>query len=121
VHDLADAAPKALVSKIKGDARFASIRDAAKNADRLALATPYTANAAAITSAGDLAGKILIDVTNPIGANFTLAVGFNNSGAEEVAKLAPRVRVYKAMHQVGFEDLDLVASQLSGRSPSGWS
>jgi hypothetical protein len=37
------------------------------------LATPYAANAAPITSAGDLPGKILIDVTNPIGADFTLA------------------------------------------------
>jgi len=90
VRDLADAAPKALVSKIKGDARFASVRDAVEDADVVVLATPYAANAAAITSAGELAGKILIDVTNPIGADFALAVGLNSSGAEEVAKLAPR-------------------------------
>jgi 8-hydroxy-5-deazaflavin:NADPH oxidoreductase len=63
------------------------------------LATPYAANAAAIAAAGDLAGKILIDVTNPIGAGFTLAVGFNTSGAEEVAKLAAGARVYKAMNK----------------------
>jgi 8-hydroxy-5-deazaflavin:NADPH oxidoreductase len=64
------------------------------------LATPYAANSAAIAAAGDLSGKILIDVTNPIG---TLAVGFTSSGGEEVAKLAPRAKVYKAMNQVGFE------------------
>ena len=103
VSDLAGADPKALLSKIKGDARLGSVRDAAKDADVVVLATPYAANAAAITSAGDLAGKILIDVTNPIDANFTLAVGLNSSGAEEVAKLATRARVYKAMNQVGFE------------------
>jgi predicted dinucleotide-binding enzyme len=73
VRDLADTAPKRLVSKIKGDARFASVRDATKDADVVVLATPYAANAAPITSAGDLPGKILIDVTNPIGADFTLA------------------------------------------------
>jgi len=67
------------------------------------LATPYAANAAAVTAAGDLSGKILIDVTNPIGSNFSLAVGFNSSGAEEVAKLASRAKVFKAMNQVGFE------------------
>jgi 8-hydroxy-5-deazaflavin:NADPH oxidoreductase len=33
----------------------------------------------------------------------SLAVGFNTSEAEEVAKLAPRARVYKAMNQAGFE------------------
>jgi 8-hydroxy-5-deazaflavin:NADPH oxidoreductase len=103
IRDVADADAKALVSRIKGDARLASVREAAKDADVVVLATPYAANAAAIAAAGDLSGKILMDVTNPIGANFTLAVGFNTSGAEEVARLAPRAKVYKAMNQVGFE------------------
>ncbi len=103
MRDLADADAKALVGKIKGNAKLASVSDAARDAEVVVLATPYAANAAAIASAGDLAGKILIDVTNPIGANFTLAVGHTTSGAEEVAKLAPRARVFKAMNQVGFE------------------
>jgi 8-hydroxy-5-deazaflavin:NADPH oxidoreductase len=103
VRDIADADAKSLVSKIKGNSRLASVRDAAKDAEVVVLATPYPANAAAITAAGDLSGKILIDVTNPIGPNFSLSVGFNSSGAEEVAKLAPRAKVYKAMNQVGFE------------------
>ncbi|HUH85067.1 MAG TPA: NADPH-dependent F420 reductase [Stellaceae bacterium] len=103
VRDTGDADAKALVAKIKGEARLASVRDAAKDADVVVLATPYAANAAALASAGDLAGKILIDVTNPIGANFSLAVGFDDSGAEQVAKLAPGARVFKAMNQVGFE------------------
>ena len=97
IRDVADADAKA------SDARLASVREAAKDADVVVLATPYAANAAAIAAAGDLSGKILMDVTNPIGANFTLAVGFNTSGAEEVARLAPRAKVYKAMNQVGFE------------------
>lgn len=67
------------------------------------LATPFAASAAALASAGNLAGKILIDVTNPIGADFSLAVGFDDHGAEQVAKLAPGTRVFKAMNQVGFE------------------
>jgi predicted dinucleotide-binding enzyme len=103
VRDLSDAGAKALVGQIKGDARLASVRDAAADAEIVVLATPYAANAAAIASAGDLAGKIVIDVTNPIGANFSLAVEPNSSGAEEVAKLATGARVFKAMNQVGFE------------------
>jgi predicted dinucleotide-binding enzyme len=103
VRNLDDADAKSLVGKIRGDTRLASVRDAAKDSDVVVLATPYAANAAALAAAGDLAGKILVDVTNPIGANFSLAVGFDNSGAEEVAKLAPRAKVYKAMNQVGFE------------------
>jgi len=103
VRNLADADVKALVGKIKGEARLASVGDAAQDAEVVVLATPYAANAAAVAAAGDLAGKILIDVTNPIGADFTLAVGHTSSGAEEVAKLVPRARVFKAMNQVGFE------------------
>jgi 8-hydroxy-5-deazaflavin:NADPH oxidoreductase len=103
VRDVADADAKALIGRIKGDARLASVSDAAKEAEVVVLATPYQANAAAIAGAGDLSGKILIDVTNPVGGGLTLAVGFNTSDAEQVAKLAPRARVYKAMNQVGFE------------------
>jgi 8-hydroxy-5-deazaflavin:NADPH oxidoreductase len=103
VRNIDDTDAKALVGKIKGKARLASVGEAVRDAEVVVLATPYAANAAAIAAAGDLAGKILIDVTNPIGAGFTLAVGFDNSGAEEVAKLVPRAKVYKAMNQVGFE------------------
>jgi 8-hydroxy-5-deazaflavin:NADPH oxidoreductase len=100
IRNVEDADAKALVGKIKGEARLASVGDAAKDADVVVLATPYAANPAAIAAAGDLAGKILIDVTNPIGPNFSLAVGFTSSGGEE---LAPHAKVYKAMNQVGFE------------------
>lgn len=103
VRDPADPAANALVAEINGEARLAPVPDAVKDAEVVVLATPYAANAAAIASAGDLAGKILIDVTNPIAADFSLAVGFNASGAEQVAKLAPGARVFKAMNQVGFE------------------
>ena len=103
VRDVASADARALVGRIKGDARLAGVSDAAKDAEVVVLATPYQANSAAIAEVGDLSGKILIDATNPVGSDLTLAVGFNTSDAEQVAKLAPRARVYKAMNQVGFE------------------
>jgi len=103
VRDVTDPDAKALVARINGDARLADVGQAAAGAEVVVLATPYQANASAIAAAGDLAGKILIDVTNPVGAGFALAVGFNSSGAEQVAELAPRARVFKAMNQVGFE------------------
>ena len=68
VRDTTDAAANALVSQINGDARVAGVRDAAADAEVVVLATPYEANAAAISAAGDLTGKVLIDVTNPITA-----------------------------------------------------
>jgi 8-hydroxy-5-deazaflavin:NADPH oxidoreductase len=103
VRDPGDPGANDLVKKINGAARLASVRDAVKDAEVVVLATPYTANAAAITAAGNLHGKIVIDVTNPLNADLSLAVGFATSGAEEVARLAPGARVYKAMNQVGFE------------------
>jgi predicted dinucleotide-binding enzyme len=103
VRDLSDEKTKSMAAAIKGDVKLATIADAAKGADIVVLATPYAANKDALAAAGDLSGKILIDVTNPIGPNFSLAVGLTSSGAEEVAKLAPRAKVYKAMNQVGFE------------------
>jgi predicted dinucleotide-binding enzyme len=103
VRNVLDADAKVLIGTIKGNVRLASVADAAKDAEVVVLATPYAANAAAIAAAGNLSGKILIDVTNPIGPDFSLATGFTTSGAEEVAKLAPRANVFKAMNQVGFE------------------
>ena len=103
VRDVADTKAKDMVGKIKGDARLASVNDAARDAEVVVLATPYAANPAAIAAAGDLSGKILMDVTNPVGPGLTLAVGFDTSDAEEVAKLAPGAKVYKAMNQVGFD------------------
>jgi predicted dinucleotide-binding enzyme len=103
VRNLSDEETKSMAAAIKGDAKLATIADAVNGADVVVLATPYAANKDALAAAGDLSGKILIDVTNPIGPNFSLAVGLTSSGAEEVAKLAPRAKVYKAMNQVGFE------------------
>jgi len=103
VRDLTDPAANALAKQIKGEARLADVRNACADAEVVVLATPYAANPAVIATAGDLTGKILIDATNPVGTDFSLAVGFTSSGAEEVAKLARGARVYKAMNQVGFE------------------
>src|SRR5262249_24380207 len=102
VRNVSDPDAQSLAAQIKGDARLVSVRGAAADAEVVVLATPYAANSAALAAAGDLAGKVLIDVTNPVGPNFSLAVGFDSSGAEQVAKLAPDARVYKAMNQVGF-------------------
>jgi predicted dinucleotide-binding enzyme len=105
VRNPADAEALAMVARIKGEARLLSVADAVKDAEVVVLATPYAANTPAIASAGDLTGKILIDATNPIGPKGSLALGFETSGAEEVAQLAKGARVYKAMNQVGFETM----------------
>ena len=97
---------KALIAEIGHRASLASVPEASSDADVVVLATPWTANADAIASAGDLSGKIVIDVTNPLKSDLSgLAVPPDTSGAEMVAKLAPRARVYKALNQTGYENM----------------
>lgn len=86
-------------------ARAASVRDAAQGSEVVVLATPWGAVPEALAAAGDLAGRVLVDTTNPIAPGFKLAVGHTNSGGEEVARLAQGARVVKAFNSTGFENM----------------
>lgn len=89
-----------------GNARLASVADAARNADVLVLAVPFPAVDAALAAAGNLSGRLVIDVTNPLRmgiAGLELALGFDRSGAEHVAARAPGAAVFKTLNQVGYE------------------
>ncbi len=89
-----------------GNARLGTVAEAAHDADVIVLATPFGAVDAALAVAGDLAGKILIDCTNPLrmgASGLELSLGFDRSGAEHVASLARGASVFKTLNQVGFE------------------
>jgi predicted dinucleotide-binding enzyme len=76
-------------------------------ADVVVLCTPWQGTRAAVRACGDLAGKVLIDCTNPLTPDLAgLEVGLVTSGAEEVAKWAPGARVCKAMNQIGAPMMD---------------
>lgn len=77
-----------------------SYADAVKNADIVVLALPY---AAALEEAGklDLSGKVVVDISNPITADFSgLSIGHTTSAAEEIAKVARGARVVKAFNTI---------------------
>lgn len=79
---------------------------AARAAEVVVLALPWQAAEAAIAALGDLAGKIVIDCMNPLAmrdGTLGLAVGFDTSGAETVARWLPGARVVKTLNQVGAE------------------
>lgn len=90
-----------------GNVRVATNAEAARNSQVIALCTPWEATKGAIQSCGQLAGKTIIDCTNPLKADFSgLALGFDTSGAEEVASLAKGAQVFKAMNQIGSNRMD---------------
>jgi predicted dinucleotide-binding enzyme len=74
---------------------------AAKWGEVIILAVPYTEVQSAASEIGSAAdGKTLIDVTNAIGPNGDLAVGFKTSAAEELQKILPKAHVVKAFNTV---------------------
>ncbi len=71
--------------------------------DIVVLAVPYASAVSVVTRYGDaLAGKIIIDITNPFNADATgLVVPDDTSGAQEIAKAVPAsAHVVKAFNTV---------------------
>lgn len=93
---------RALVNSIGTNARAGTVAEAAANAEAVVLATPWLAAQDAIRAAGSLAGKIVIDCTNPLEPDLSgLVLGHNTSAGEEVAKWAKGARVVKAFNTTG--------------------
>jgi len=81
------------------------LKDAATDADVIVLTVPWAAVEATIRSLGDIAGKVLIDTTDPLTSGRELAIGFGDSGGETVARLATSARVVKAFSTTGARNM----------------
>ena len=82
-------------------ARAASPQQAASEAGVITVATPWTATHEALSSLGDLTGKVLLDSTNPLGAGLELTVGLSHSAGEQIARWAPGALVVKIFNSTG--------------------
>ena len=90
-----------LAGEVGAGAEGGGIAAATKLADVVILAVPYTAAAETILEAGGFAEKILVDISNPITADYkALTVGHTTSAAEEIQKLAPQAKVVKAYNTI---------------------
>lgn len=96
----------------KAQTRNASLKavpmdQAIRDAEVVFLATPYFSNEQAISPIADaLAGKILVDCTNPVGAGLTHALDSQQSGAQALQTLASKASVVKAFTIYGFENFE---------------
>jgi len=78
-----------------------SIPDAVRFGDVMLLAVPWQGVENVFGLAGPLPGKIIIDCTNPLSENYmSLVLGFNTSGAEEIARMSQGARVVKAFNTI---------------------
>ena len=76
-------------------------KGAAASGEVIVLAVPWTALPTAIEDLGVVTRKILVDATNPLNADLSLAIGFDDSAGETVAALAADARVVKAFNTTG--------------------
>ncbi|MCM2339723.1 NAD(P)-binding domain-containing protein [Rhodoferax sp.] len=75
--------------------------NAGAGADVVVLATGYADAVNALSSVGDLSGKVVIDITNPLTADYMgLTIGHNTSASEEIANAVPGAEVVKAFNTV---------------------
>jgi 8-hydroxy-5-deazaflavin:NADPH oxidoreductase len=94
-----DGAKAAQVAAANPGAKAVPAAGSADSADVVVLATSFADAAAALQAAGNLKGKVVVDITNPLTADYMgLTIGHSTSAAEEIAKAVPGAEVVKAFN-----------------------
>lgn len=82
-------------------ATAAAPADALGDSQVVIVATGYADAVPALQSLGALDGRIVVDITNPLTADYMgLTLGHSSSAAEEIAKAIPGAQVVKAFNTV---------------------
>jgi hypothetical protein len=115
-----DSAKATAVASANPGAKAVATAGAASGADAVVLATGYADAASALQAVGELQGKVVIDITNPLTADYMgLTLGHTTSAAEEIAKAVPGGEIVKAFNtvfaQVLAEGADLGKGQTGSR------
>jgi 8-hydroxy-5-deazaflavin:NADPH oxidoreductase len=92
---------KAAAAAEKTGSRALPVSEAAKDAEIIIATTHYGTQVTALKSLGNLAGKVVIDISNPLKPDMSgLQIGHSTSAGEEVAKQVPEATVIKAFNTV---------------------
>lgn len=90
-----------------------SNKEAAQWGEVVVLATPWPATREAIAACGSLAGKVVLDATNPLLPNLAGLDQAEGSGGQRVAGWAKGAKVVKVFNTTGFGNME------DTRYPSG--
>jgi 8-hydroxy-5-deazaflavin:NADPH oxidoreductase len=94
----------ALAKRAGPSARAGEPADAVRDADVVLMALQWHTLDDALAAAGSLAGKVVVSCSMPMTPDDSaLAVGMTSSGAEELARRAPRANVISAFNTVPSE------------------
>jgi predicted dinucleotide-binding enzyme len=87
--------------------RVAPTRQAVQEAEVVFVATPFGVLESVLPPvAAELAGKVLVDCTNPVGPGLKHGLDSRQSGSAHVQALAPGAKVVKAFSIYGYENLE---------------
>lgn len=96
-----DSAKAAALAATHANTRAVPAAEALADSDVVILATGYADALPALQSLGDLSGRIVIDISNPVSADYmALSIGHTTSAAEEIAAALPGAEVVKAFNTV---------------------
>jgi len=105
-HTVRWGVPDPSLSKYAG-LEVMGVAEAVDGAEVVFLAVPWSAAEDAVARMGSLAGKILVDITNPVAPDFSgLADLGGISAAEHIAGWAEGAQVVKAFNTVGHNILE---------------
>jgi 8-hydroxy-5-deazaflavin:NADPH oxidoreductase len=114
-----DAAKAAQVAAAHPGAQAVAAAGAARGADIVVLATAYADAASALRTAEVQPAQVVIDITNPLTADYMgLTLGHSTSAAEEIAKAVPNAHVVKGFNTLFAQVLAEGADFGNGRTAS---
>jgi len=97
-----------VAASVAGRVKAADLGALAAQSDLLIAATPYEQQVEAIRASGATNGTVVVDISNPLRADYSgLTIGFSTSAGEEIARALPGIKVVKAFNT-------LFAALLSG-------